>query len=357
MSQKEIADQEALYAAQQAQHQAQSTSLPQEQPPTIDVLLNRFLNRQDLLNEVQVVQTNRDQDQREKTQSRQADEKLRNWAREEGEQIAVCDGGSIKSVREWIRSIRAAKPRVPHNENKSEYLKKLISRTARGDLFDETEVYLNKHDRVLATADEILQHILDSFLGPDEQDALRDDVKSIKQAPREEIPAYNRRFRKAADVAYPNVSPEEDAQLTRLYLAGMKRGHVQESLFRHKPRLVSLDHAVSQAYEEWAEVRYRERTLQEAKSSASGMIPMEVDALNITARETMAEQERKIKHLQKQLKHTAIASSSIPKRSVSCYFCKQSGHMKSECKKRKDYWAKKGGEPRPLAASERRTEN
>ena len=138
----------------------------------------------------------------------------------------------------------------------------------------------------------------------------------------------------------------------------MKRGHVQESLFRHKPRLVDLDQAVSQAYEEWAEVRYRERTLQEAKSGASAeTIPMEVDALNITARETMADQEKTIKHLQKQFKDTTVSPSPIAKRSVTCYFCKQSGHIKSECPKRKDYWAKKGGEPRPLAASERRMEN
>ena len=91
---------------------------------------------------------------------------------------------------------------MPKEEDPDVYIKKLISWTAQGDLFEEMQVFLNQHGCALTSAATVIQHALESFLSPDEQMALTDEVKKIKQSPREEVPAYNRCFRKAADVAY-----------------------------------------------------------------------------------------------------------------------------------------------------------
>ena len=325
--------------------------------------LDSFLLRQDELNRQQLSQAERDQFQRTQTYKRFIDEKLRHWANEEAEQITKCDGGSIKSVREWIRAIKAAQPRVPDDEDDDSYLKKLIAKTSRGDLFDATENFLNKRGRAATTASALLKHILDSFLGPDEQETLKDEVKNIKQGPREEIPAYNRRFRKAAEIAYPDANANEEVQLTNMYLAGMKKGRVQDRLFEHEPRLVSMDEVTSAAHEEWAKLRFKERVLNEAKAAAAIHEPMEVDAL--TTRETIAEQEKKIKQLQQQLQRnstqqlTVTSSGQMPRSNPKdgCFWCKKVGHIKRDCPGRQEYWAKKGGEPRPLEPEQRKMGN
>jgi hypothetical protein len=57
---------------------------------------------------------------------------------------------------------------------------------------------------------------------PDEQDALRDKLKRIKQGAREEIPVFNRRYLKAAEVAHPTMSAEEEeSRLTTLYMVAL----------------------------------------------------------------------------------------------------------------------------------------
>ena len=67
------------------------------------------------------------------------------------------------------------------------------------------------------------------FLGPDEREALKDIVKCTKQGPREEVPAYNRKFIYNVDVAYPD--PTEDEEKENTYLAGLKKGKIQDRIF------------------------------------------------------------------------------------------------------------------------------
>ena len=70
-----------------------------------------------------------------------------------------------------------------------------------------------------------------AFLHPDELEALKDEVKKTKQGPREEIPAINRRFRFNVEIVNPNPTVEQESDITNMYLAGLKKGRVQDRLF------------------------------------------------------------------------------------------------------------------------------
>ena len=287
---------------------------------------------------------------------------------EEAQHITNCDGCSVKSVREWIRGIRAAAKRVPDQSTVNSYMKKLISRTSCGDLFEEVEVALNKDDRDLAVWTEVIDHILDAFLGPDEQDTLRDELKKMKQGAREDIPAFNRRFLKAAEVAYPRMTDAEEATITTSYMVALRPGKIQDRLFDHEPRLISLRAATLGAYKEWARTRFRERVLQRRPEPE----PMEVDSL--TVREQLANQEKEIKALKKKLQNQTPAAEASPrtpspsnsstsgpgKQSTPpdrCLYCGEKGHWKRSCPKNKAYWERKGGPRRPLPPNERSLKN
>ena len=360
-----------LHQHQQQQQQQQPQQQQQQQPqqqqePNLEVAVStlfpafdNYVKKQTELNEAQIQQIERNKETNENKQLRSSQEKIRIWSNEEAQHILCCDGGSLKSVREWIRSIKCAYHRAPELD-RDYYVKKLISKTSRGDLFEEIELFLNSTDRELATAADIVAHVLNSFLGPDEQDALRDEVKAIKQGQNEEIPAFNRRYLKAVGVAYPRPTTEEEKMLTTMYLVALKKGRIQDRLFDRDQRLTTLKCATEIAYNEWARARFRHRALQDARQPRHE--PMEVDA--ISTREAVAEKDQEIKKLRQQLEAarkqsppqrntTTTAPRSSDRNNDECRFCHQKGHWVRDCPKNKDYWAKKGGERRPLPKGER----
>ena len=55
-----------------------------------------------------------------------------------------------------------------------------------------------------------------------------------------------------AEVAYPNTTAEEERKLTTMYLAGLRKGKIQDKLFDCEPRLEMLKDATAASYQEWA---------------------------------------------------------------------------------------------------------
>jgi hypothetical protein len=329
-------EQQHLQQQQERLHQAVNTLFP---------AFEHYVQRQTELNSIQAEYITETRTSEKEKRTERFINNVRTWANEESQHVPCCDGSSAKSVREWIRNIRAASKRVPEQEQSRNYMIKLICKTARGDLFEEIDSIMNKGDRDRIEWKKIVEDILEAFLGPDEQDALRDELKKIKQGAREEIPEFNRRYTKAAALAYPSMSEEEKRNVTKLYMVALRAGRIQDRLFDKDPRLETLEEATEAAYSEWARARFRERALHSRPEPE----PMEVDV--VTIREEVARQEKEIRELRKQIEQQAV-KSSIPSPS-SCLFCKEEGHWKNECPKRKSYWAKRGETPRPLTVEER----
>ena len=281
---------------------------------------------------------------------------IRLWTQEEAPHVTPCDGGSIKNVRVWIAAIKAAKKRAPA-ASVEKHIISLILHTARGELYEEIDNCLNARGRDVCSSEEVLKHVLDSFLGPDEEETLRDELKRMKQAGREDIPAYNRRYKKAAAAAYPNPSQEEEKCLARFYIVSLLKGRIQDKLFDRNPRLETLTAATTAAHEEWSRVRFRERAMAYDSPSPSHE-PMEVDEL--TTREKIAKQEREIKSLRQRLAsatsyrrpHPATPPRAQPVPSVhhhprppkpqasvsdiTCYSCNKTGHIRKNCPARRN---------------------
>lgn len=325
---------------------------------TINALLpafDAFFSKQTELNSIQIEQLRQSAELGKEKKEKQALEEIRTWTTDAAQHVACCDGSSVKSVREWIREIKASSKRLPNGCDEDAFIKQLIAKTSRGELFDETERYLNKHTRGLVSWANLLNHVIEAFLGPDEQEALREELKRVKQSPREDIPAFNRRFMKAVELAYPQMDTEDECRVTIMYMVALRAGKLQDKLFERDPRLSTLEDATTAAYNEWARLRFRERALQTVRSDAVHE-PMEVDSL--TVRDQLANQQKEIQALKKQLE-TVNAEPVTPSRSTpivprdTCRYCREKGHWHRDCPKNKEYWAKKGGERRPLPPEER----
>ena len=191
--------QQQQFQQQQEQQQEQQQQEQDQQQDNLAAAIGRlfpefdaYCKRQTELNTIQIEHLCVQHSDCDARQQKQFDDSVRAWVAEESVHVISCDEGSVKSVRVWIRAIREANARAPANGTEY-YVKRLITKTCRG-------CYLYPvGDRDLCTWEEILEHVLAAFLGPDESEALKDELKRVKQGPWEEIPAYNRRFLRAAD--------------------------------------------------------------------------------------------------------------------------------------------------------------
>ena len=197
-----------------------------------------------------------DQNQRQQriAQERRYDNYVKDkYITEQKEKVGICDGQNLKAVRDWSRNITASVNRVPAGQNVNDYVIDLMKATAVGDLLEEIENFIFANDGAALTHNDIRDYINVAFLGPDEANVLKDKLKEIKQSAREEIPAYNRRFVRNADYAYPNPRDQaDDRMLSELYIVSLANTKIRDKLFAHDPAIVTLNGAVQFAAEEWA---------------------------------------------------------------------------------------------------------
>jgi hypothetical protein len=150
----------------------------------------------------------------------------------EAKRIPPCDGSNPDLLRNWMRDVDMA-------TNYSDRAVYIAAHSATGDLRVELEHHLaaapNRH-RV--TWDALKKYLADAFLLPNEDERLRTDITKMKQGPYETCASYGRRFRTAADLAYPpritNVGPArsdvENRLLRDAYIIGLRDKPIRQKL-------------------------------------------------------------------------------------------------------------------------------
>ena len=288
-------------------------------------------------------------------QARVIERQVSEWVSEEKVKLSECDGSSLRTVRVWTRAIAAAVQRVPPHLNADMCIRKLVEATAREDLLDEYEVFMAQQaNRGQVTHLAIRAHLLGAFLGPDEANVLKEEVKSMRQAARDDIPRYNRRFAKAAEHAYPlprNAVVEEE--LADHYMGSLRDGKIKDKVFAQDPRLVNLQAAMQAAVDEWGRQRRRQRVQRDVRTREEE--PMEVNAVHeevatgdgqppireiVTAlASSLRGVQKDLQALQQRQTPGAATAGFLPTTSRredrSCWNCGLRGHLKATCRRPK----------------------
>ena len=137
------------------------------------------------------------QEAKNRTIASRNEDKERQKAEAQIKRIPPCTGATPQNVRDWIREIDL----TIHYSTKTVYI---ASQTARDALRRELEFFLNSQtNRDNVTWQTLKGHLQQSFLSPHEADRLRHEVEKVKQGGFDTSAAYGRRFREAADLAYP----------------------------------------------------------------------------------------------------------------------------------------------------------
>ena len=339
--------------AQQQQQQQQAVD------PNIQAILGQHQQQ------LQVLQQAHQQDA-QRAANESARKRKDKWVTDQKEKVGDCDGSSHKAVRVWLRRIGQAEHRVPQGVNANSYMLALIKKTAQDDLLEEIE----EHERAQAPAvvghAAMRVHVAASFLGPDEQNVLKEALKNLRQTAREDLQHYNRRFSRAADDAYPpprNAQTEEE--ITDQYMGSLATGKVKDRVFSHDPQLVNLNAAMQVAMAEYGRQRRRQRV---QRGQARVEEPMEVDDIDSDDDEegatavvlppvsdTLVAIASTLRTLQKEvqdIKEKAASSTSSSsqagqkagqrgsqkyekgKKTGNCWYCGKPRHHQLECRKR-----------------------
>lgn len=189
---------------------------------------------------------------------RQEEESAQRLAVEIANTVPICNGDSQQAVRDWLKELELT---VPYTDRTLV----VACRSARGGLREEIEQYLGtKFARRHKTWDQLKAHIKEAFLTPDEAERRIADLESIKQGPYESTSSYGRRFKQAADEAYPvfNNAVRNDTEqklLWKHYLSGLHDARMAEKIvaagndqdyetaMAHVVRLQAKNHRVTMA--------------------------------------------------------------------------------------------------------------
>ena len=135
--------------------------------------------------------------------------------------IPPCNGDTEKAVRDWIKEVEMSRPYTDQTVL-------VACRSSRTPLRREIETFLgDKNNRRQKTWAQLKAHIVESFLDPEEEERQRTEVESMTQGAYETTAAYGRRFREAADIAYPTYqnnarNDSENRMLWRYYIKGLR---------------------------------------------------------------------------------------------------------------------------------------
>jgi len=249
------------------------------------------------------IRLEREENERQARRRRQHQLDDKSEAKEQVNCVPPCDGSSPAAVRDWIREVQLT---IPYTQ----YTIYVAQRTARGMLRTELEYYLSsQRDRNAVTWAQVRQFVQKAFLSPHEDERLRHELDNLRQSAFETSAFFGRRFRSAAELAYPTDAQgarneDQNRIIMKAYLKGISDKFMKHRLIRDgRPNTLEEAMTLMDRYEA-DECRIRmaadEGILQRYEE------PMEVGAMaeskypNSSSSNDISEMKRQITGLQDQ---------------------------------------------------------
>lgn len=282
--------------------------------------------------------------------------------------VPRCDGANSNAVRQWFREIEMTMPYT-------EWTVYIAANTATGALRQELEHYLSlHHNREAAAWSEVREHLEKAFLSPHEKQKLRHELTNMKQGAYETCASFNRRFRAAADLAYPTTSragtrnEDQTEILLNAYIDGLRDDSMAERLvYWGRPEDLPTAMRLVDDYE--ADInrvqmcRRRTTDRQEEPMEIGAVQPSATIPVEVTrALSEVSEVKRQMSGLTQQFTKLMATLKEGPSKSVSsqqgarpkttsagqktnyvfeadgtpvCNYCKRPGHVQRHCQTRK----------------------
>ena len=196
----------------------------------------------------------------------------------------ICDGSNYRALKRWLRELDYVQ-----NYTTDETVRIDVAlQTADGELRDELEQFLTTYAASAAPHpiprnqtpwNDLKDHISKTFMPPNEVEELKEKLLKMKQGPGETIATFNRRFKAAAEEAYPTAQRNQDQQQTlmKAYLAALLDLQVR------RPVVHSAPQTLAEAMLKATEVALAEKRLEAMDSPAPrAEEPMDISAVQPT---------------------------------------------------------------------------
>ena len=144
--------------------------------------------------------------------------------------LTPCDGEVSSQLRNYLYDVDLLGP-VVDNENAA--ILDVVARTTSGPLRREVQRFLaaQVEPRPQVPWNRLKAHLQRTFLSADEDEKLRSVVEQMKQSEGETLASYNRRFREAAQRAYPEPrSADAERAVLRQYLKGLRSAELSKKV-------------------------------------------------------------------------------------------------------------------------------
>jgi hypothetical protein len=145
----------------------------------------------------------------------------RDIVRYQASKVTPCDGSAPELVRAWLRDVQALLVHL----NDVAMLHEFMLSTSSGSFRNEIQALIEQHHPGQAmTWERMHDHLLAAFVSPDHVEYQKTLLRQVQQLPGEGILAYNRRFRTAAQEAFPAPqTPDQHREMVKLYGRGLSR--------------------------------------------------------------------------------------------------------------------------------------
>ena len=304
------------------------------------------------------------------------------------------NGKNQEAVRTWVNDIHYAADNLGNNEQ----VVQVIAQTVLGSLRDEVESFISENipeggHRGSIDFKLIVEHVRKICLPPNENRRRRQALETLRKRPDETLLAFNGRFRRIADEAFPRDLRTHDQQetLSSAYLRALGNDSIAKNICGNELR--SIEDTMRRASREFEKAyrfdNYMKRGEVNEEAQQYNDEPMEIGAVRGAPRSFSVQKQSDHTHSQppynplqaqvskmekqmeralteiaklkvgggdheparrdkQRLKRYSKPGSWTPEGAPVCYACQSPGHIARQCPLRKKQNAHKARREEPM---------